>query len=795
MQSHQPHKPQPPAPHHAHVAHPAKKQPQARKRFALPPMSRRTRLFVIAGAAVAGTALLVLLLVNLLISADWVRDRVAARIAEQTGRELKVNGTTALLFAPGPRVIISDAVITDPEARPGTADLKIGRLVLDLGFMKLLSRKVDAQRVVLDSPVLTVRLGDDDSPKPKRPKPETAKARAPGDKPRRDVRLNDIRIENGTVNIVYDDKGKFRHIEHITAHLSLPSRTAPLTGTGKFDWKDQTVDFSFELTSLAELREKRPAKLALALDTPAIAARFDGKLTTRPEFTGEGELSAKAHSIPSLLAWMRERPAASSAIGNGELASHVAWKEGEITFGNVRFALEHANGQGQAVVTLKAPRPLIRAAFALEYLDLNPFLASNEKPAAASEARQPPQAESAAPKTAPQTPAQDWFSKPDENASTGATETQPVAPATGSQAATPEVTAAPPPPAAAVPAPVAEPASFDADVNLNVRKTRLKHMEFGAASLGLAFRDGVLNATLGGMELYDGHATGRLVLDASRAVPAFNGDFRLDGVQVKSLLSDAAQVSLLEGETKLALQISGAGDNTEAIKSSLRGQGSLAVSDGAIEGINLTEMIAQLGEGQIPDMRQGPGAKTAFSDLGGSFTIANGIAETNNLQITSPLLKVVAAGRVDLTQSTISMLANPEIVAGAEGQGGANDLAGLSVPVRIEGPLDKPTISPEFKGLFANPEKAGKTVNKIGKALEKKFKGKPVGEALGRLLGNVQIGAPEGAEEAEPQQPKANRQRSGRKETPQAKPAPDAGTAEQGDTEESADPELDQILR
>ena len=59
-----------------------------------------------------------------------------------------------------------------------------------------------------------------------------------------------------------------------------------------------------------------------------------------------------------------------------------------------------------------------------------------------------------------------------------------------------------------MPTPVAEPASFDADVNLNVRKTRLKHMEFGAASLGLAFRDGILNATLGGMELYDGHATG-----------------------------------------------------------------------------------------------------------------------------------------------------------------------------------------------------------------------------------------------------------------------------------------------
>ena len=69
------------------------------------------------------------------------------------------------------------------------------------------------------------------------------------------------------------------------------------------------------------------------------------------------------------------------------------------------------------------------------------------------------------------------------------------------------------------PAPQAEPkadavpASFAADVNLNVRKTRIFHLELGASSLGFAFRDGILNATLGGMELYDGHASGKLVLE------------------------------------------------------------------------------------------------------------------------------------------------------------------------------------------------------------------------------------------------------------------------------------------
>src|SRR5262245_45200854 len=87
---------------------------------------------------------------------------------------------------------------------------------------------------------------------------------------------------------------------------------------------------------------------------------------------------------------MREKPASLTAIGDGELASHVAWKDGEITFSNSRFALEHARGQGQAVVSLGAPRPHVRAALALDYLDLNPFLATGAKAARTDRQSSPP---------------------------------------------------------------------------------------------------------------------------------------------------------------------------------------------------------------------------------------------------------------------------------------------------------------------------------------------------------------------------------------------------------------------
>ena len=142
----------------------------------------------------------------------------------------------------------------------------------------------------------------------------------------------------------------------------------------------------------------------------------------------------------------------------------------------------------------------------------------------------------------------------------------------------------------------------------------------------------------------------------------------------------------------------------------------------------------------MPNLEQGPGAKTQFSSFGGTFNIASGVAETHDLEMTSPLLKVTGRGTVDMVTSSLDFLTQPEIVAGPEGKGGANSLAGLSIPVRVEGPFEHPTFKPEIKGMFASPEQASKTINQIGDVLQKKLKGKPVGEAIGRILGGVRIG-------------------------------------------------------
>jgi hypothetical protein len=94
--------------------------------------------------------------------------------------------------------------------------------------------------------------------------------------------------------------------------------------------------------------------------------------------------------------------------------------------------------------------------------------------------------------------------------------------------------------------------------------------------------------------------------------------------------------------------------------------------------------------------------------------------------------------------------------------------------------LRDPSIRPEIGGLFSDPETAGRTVNQIGEVLQNKLKGRPVGEALGRFLGNVQIGGQGGGEPIIRRKPPV---------TPERPPAP------QNESSEQEDPDLEEILR
>ena len=96
--------------------------------------------------------------------------------------------------------------------------------------------------------------------------------------------------------------------------------------------------------------------------------------------------------------------------------------------------------------------------------------------------------------------------------------------------------------------------------------------------------------------------------------------------------------------------------------------------------------MRSLSTGILAGWQESAEEKTDFAALGASFKIAKGQAQTADLHLTGPLVRMTGAGVVDLPSQTLKFRVDPQVVASLEGQGGKADLAGLGVPIIIAGP-------------------------------------------------------------------------------------------------------------
>ena len=90
-------------------------------------------------------------------------------------------------------------------------------------------------------------------------------------------------------------------------------------------------------------------------------------------------------------------------------------------------------------------------------------------------------------------------------------------------------------------------------------------------------------------------------------------------------------------------------------------------------------------------------------------------------------------GTIDLPAQTLNFRVDPQVVASLEGQGGKTDLAGLGVPVAINGPWAAPSIYPDIAGILENPQAAYEKLSKLGGGLVKL----PSADSLAGALGNT----------------------------------------------------------
>jgi AsmA protein len=211
---------------------------------------------------------------------------------------------------------------------------------------------------------------------------------------------------------------------------------------------------------------------------------------------------------------------------------------------------------------------------------------------------------------------------------------------------------------------------------------------------------------------YQGTLTSTIAINAAPAVPAFTVKHNMQGVSVGPLLKDLADNDMLEGKGNVILDVTTQGNTVSALKKALNGTADVKLADGAVKGIDIAGSVrdaqAKLGalrgeQTQAADKSQ----KTDFSELTATFRIAKGVARNNDLSLKSPLVRVGGEGEINIGADSLNYLVKASIVGTSKGQGGreTGDLRGVTVPVRVSGPLAAPSYKLDFGSVVTDTAK------------------------------------------------------------------------------------------
>jgi uncharacterized protein involved in outer membrane biogenesis len=262
---------------------------------------------------------------------------------------------------------------------------------------------------------------------------------------------------------------------------------------------------------------------------------------------------------------------------------------------------------------------------------------------------------------------------------------------------------------AAKPAPEKAPAK-DADTPVDLSalkginaKGRLQVGALEVRGLKLAEVNAQVNAANGRVavaphsaKLYEGSISGELAVDANKNSVSLKE--QLQNVSIGPILRDFAGQDRLEGRGNVAMDVTTAGATVNTMKRALNGTAKVQLRDGAVKGINIGEILRKArsalgGSQQQAAAGENAGSKmqqTDFSELSASFTIKNGIAHNEDLDAKAPAFRLGGAGDINIPASTLDYVVKASIVASSQGQGGKerDDLAGLTVPVKLSGSFD-----------------------------------------------------------------------------------------------------------
>ena len=255
-------------------------------------------------------------------------------------------------------------------------------------------------------------------------------------------------------------------------------------------------------------------------------------------------------------------------------------------------------------------------------------------------------------------------------------------------------------------------------------KVKVKKARFQDLLVKARAQNGIFKLNPVSLKLYQGNLSAKGIIDLHRNIPRSSFELQADGLQINPMLKDMLEKDFIEGTARARLSLRMEGREARQMKQTLNGRGEVLFKNGALKGLNLTRMIRNVRAAFNRPEESGPAPRTAFSTLYSLFSISNGVVETSNTYLQSPLIRVTASGQASLVDETLNFRVEPNVAAVKH--------PGVLVPVLIKGTFSNPSFKPDLKGIIKQriEEKLPAAIKELHKIIQEREKGQNISEPL-----------------------------------------------------------------
>ncbi len=227
-------------------------------------------------------------------------------------------------------------------------------------------------------------------------------------------------------------------------------------------------------------------------------------------------------------------------------------------------------------------------------------------------------------------------------------------------------------------------------------------------------------------KFYEGELSTNLKLNAQRSIATYSFDTTIAKVQAQPMIVALLEDELIRGELNMTMDLSGKGLDVASIKEKMKGTGNFAFTDGALQGVNIQQLIRKtyfLYKGiSIKDTAEVD--ETVFSAFTGSFSLKDGVINNPDLKLFSSALNLSGSGKADIIKESVNYRLKASLVGTIQDDEGVDvkDLNRLVIPVKVKGSMNNPKYSIDMEELLKEDVKE-KLLDKVKDKLRGLFGG------------------------------------------------------------------------